>query len=232
MKFGIIGAMEVEVQLLVEALANVSVQKTGPATFYCGDIAGVACVVAHSGVGKVAMAACAQAMIDHFTPDILINTGVAGGLDTKLNVGDVVVATDLVLHDVDATPLGFAPGQLPDFPLHFKVDHAMNAILETELRRLTPDISVYAGRIASGDQFVNTPKARLRIKQAYDALACEMEGAALGEVGYLNNIPCCVLRAISDTGKDGGAIEYVKFEKEAAHRMANLLISALPKIDK
>lgn len=232
MRVGIIGAMDSEIKQLLKTMKDKKETKTGPATFYSGIIAGVPCVVARSGVGKVAMAACAQTMIDHFAPDLLINTGVAGGLDEKLNVGDVVVAIDLVQHDVDVTPLGMIVGQLPDFPPHFKTNHEVNVLLKTEFAKQDESICVYAGRIASGDQFINTPEQRKAVKASFDALACEMEGAALGEVCYLNNVPCCVLRAISDTGKDGGAVEYVQFEKEAAARMAHFLIAALPHIQR
>lgn len=230
MKVGIIGAMESEVSLLKEALQSEKTTQVGPATFFEGTISGVECVVVRSGIGKVAMAATAQALIDRFSPDLLINTGVGGGLGEKLEVGDVVIATDLVQHDVDVTALGEIPGKLPGFPPHFEVDHSINAILESELAKEAKDISVYAGRIASGDQFINTPEQRALIKKRFDALVAEMEGASLGEVAYLNKIPCCVLRAISDTGKEGGAVEYEKFEKEAAARMAHLLIHALSKL--
>lgn len=230
MKVGIIGAMDNEVAALIAALENDFVTERCQLTFHEGLIGGVPVVVVKSGVGKVAMASCAQQLCDIFGVDLLVNTGVAGAVDDRLDIGDVVVSTDLVHHDMDATIFGYAPGQVPGLPESFVADTALAQKVAEVSARVEPEVTVLAGRIATGDRFVSSAEDRAQIHGEFGALCAEMEGAALAEVAWLNGVPFVVLRAISDHADGTGAESYQQFEDLAADRMARLLIATLPEL--
>lgn len=225
---GIIGAMETEVKTLIEHLE--APQKTAIAgcEFYSGQLNGKDAVVVMCGIGKVAAAICAQAMIDHFHPDAIINTGVAGGLDASLEVGDIVVATDAVQHDFDLTAFGYAKGYMPawgkdkDRPSGYPASAALVEKL-SKAATLTGAHFV-AGRVASGDVFVSSSSLKKTLISDFSASAAEMEGAAIAQVAYQNSLPCAILRAISDLADREANISFDEFEIIAAERSAKLII--------
>lgn len=228
MKIGIIGAMESEVTDLVSVIHHDRVEGIARMTFHEGVLAGVPVVVVQCGVGKVSAAVCAQILCDRFHVTHLINTGVAGALDDRLSVGDVVVSTDAIHHDMDVTNLGYEPGQVPGYPTVFRASvemrHRFRKVFATE----AADITVLEGRVASGERFVSSVEDRAQVHERFGALCSEMEGAAIAQTAWLNNVPFLILRAMSDKADGSGTDDYTAFETMAASRMAKLLIAALP----
>jgi adenosylhomocysteine nucleosidase len=212
---GIIGAMQAEVEALQQQMEQVTVSTISGVEFYRGVLRGQDVVVAQCGIGKVFAAICAQTMILTYHPDCLINTGVAGGLTTDLGVGDITVATTLVQHDMDTSPFGDPVGLISGINVvHFPADEAVSARLATAARSV--NCRVKQGTIVSGDQFISDPAKKEQLHKGFDAVACEMEGAAIAHVCYVNKTPFAVLRAISDSASGDGAMEYTEFMKLAA----------------
>lgn len=209
---GIIGAMQSETEGLVAAMTDTSVETVGGIRFTAGELNGRPVVVATCGVGKVAAAMCAQIMLLHFGVRMLLNTGVAGGLAQGMKVMDVAVATDVVQHDMDTTAIGDPAGLISGLNIvNIPTDKgAVYALLEAAEEAAC---KVYTGTIASGDLFVAKDEDKNRIRGQFNAIACEMEGAAIGQVAYTNGVPFAVLRVISDGG-DG--MEFSEFAPKAA----------------
>lgn len=225
---GIIGAMHVEVELLIERMQNVSSVQLGGLIFHEGSLRGVQVVVAQSGVGKVHAAMCAEAMAVHFHVDACINTGIAGALAPTLGIGDVVVSTDVVHHDMDVSNLGYAKGQIPGVATRsFPADTKLISAVHHAYARIDTAHAITDGRIASGDQFVCTQEQKRLIRDEFKAAASEMEGASIGQVCYLNHIPFVVVRTMSDCADETSSIDYPSFEKTAAHTNAQLIEETL-----
>lgn len=224
MKIGIIGAMDIEVAALVDELEGVQSQTFIGMTFNEGLLNGVPVVVVMCGIGKVNAALCAHVLIDHYAVDSVINTGVAGSLDVRINIGDLVVSTDAVYHDVNVEALGYAPGQMPDMDtFSFVADEGMCDIVCDVLREVAPNVQVYRGRVASGDQFVSSAEQKDRIVETFGALCCEMEGAAIAHACYLAKVPFVIVRAISDKADGSADMDYPTFKVEAARTCAALV---------
>lgn len=230
MKIGIVGAMGDEVRDLVAHIEGDKVTERSHLEFHEGTIEGVPVVVVKSGIGKVSMAACAQQLCDLFAVTHLVNTGVAGAVDDRVDIGDVVVSTAAVHHDMDVTALGYPLGQVPGYPTLFEADPALVDDFCAAVAEVAPGVSVFKGVVASGERFVAGGEDRGRIRGAFDALCSEMEGAALAQVAWLNDVPFVVLRAMSDKADGTGAESYQRFEDEAASVMAHALMAALPRI--
>ena len=225
MKTGIIGAMASEVELLKQQMNEPQVTTVAGMDFFAGSLGGADAVVVQSGIGKVNAGICVQVLVDRFGVDRVINTGVAGSLDERLDVGDLVVSTDCVMHDFDVTPLGYAPGQVPGLDvLAFPADAGMREAVVAAAAEVAPDIKALPGRVVSGDQFISTPEQKERILSTFGGSCCEMEGCAIAQAAYLNGVPFVVVRAISD--KPGAAdqvVDYNTFEKKAAHDCARIV---------
>ncbi|MBE6595950.1 MAG: 5'-methylthioadenosine/adenosylhomocysteine nucleosidase [Ruminococcaceae bacterium] len=225
-RIGIIGAMQVEIDGLVAKMTDTKTHTVSGVNFTEGKLCGKDVVVAVCGVGKVFAAICAEAMILRFGVGALLNTGVAGGLLPLLEVGDVALADAVVQHDMNTTALGDAPGLLS----------GINVVkIPTDPRLLKPlceavaelEINSVVGTIASGDLFVAEEKTKRAIVERFDAVACEMEGAAIGHVAFVNNVPFAVIRAISDGG-DG--MEFSEFVKLAAKQSIAVTEAFLQKL--
>ena len=220
-KTGIIGAMDEEVASLKDALAEVNIKTIAGMEFYEGKLDGKDVVVVKCSVGKVNAAACAQILISVFGVDRIINTGVAGSLDADIDIGDIVVSTDAVQHDMDVTVLGFARGEIPySNQSVFLADEEMRKSAVQAVRETAPDIHVFEGRVCSGDQFIASREQKEAIISGFGGLCCEMEGAAIAQVCCLNARPFVIIRAISDKADDSEEMSYVEFEKAAAERCA------------
>ena len=223
MKIGIIGAMDVEVTYLKNNLQNAQAQTIAGMEFAEGTFADVPVVVVFCSVGKVNAGICVQILADCFGVTHVINTGVAGSLDAAINIGDLVVSTDAIYHDMDVQNFGYAPGQVPGFKVvAFPADPELRALIETAAAEVAPDIQVFPGRVASGDQFIRTAEAKQRIIDTFAARCCEMEGAAIAHACYLNDIPFVVVRAISDKADGSDAELYPVFEEKAAKPLEQL----------
>ena len=231
MKIGIIGAMEVEVAILKEKMEDVRIIKKASMDFYEGILAGKKVVVVRSGIGKVNAGICAQILADVFSVDAIINTGIAGSLNKNINIGDIVLSTDVVQHDMDATGFGYRKGQIPQMPVFFfNADDNLRRLAAEVCKEVNPDIQVFEGRIASGDQFVCDQDVKNRIVSEFSAYATEMEGAAIGQAAYLNEIPFLVVRAISDKADGSAQMDYSEFEKAAVDHSVRLTLNMLARI--
>ena len=228
---GIIGALEVEVAILKEKMEDVRIIKKASMDFYEGILAGKKVVVVRSGIGKVNAGICAQILADVFSVDAIINTGIAGSLNKNINIGDIVLSTDVVQHDMDATGFGYRKGQIPQMPVFFfNADDNLRRLAAEVCKEVNPDIQVFEGRIASGDQFVCDQDVKNRIVSEFSAYATEMEGAAIGQAAYLNEIPFLVVRAISDKADGSAQMDYSEFEKAAVDHSVRLTLNMLARI--
>lgn len=222
---GIIGAMDEEVAKLKDAMTDVTVKKLASMEFYEGKLNGTEAVVVRAGVGKVNAACCTQTMIDHFPVSCVINTGIAGSLQARIDIGDIVLATDAVEHDVDAAVFGYAPGQIPGMEVHaFTADEELRKTAKESCEKVNPDIHVYEGRVVTGDQFISSKEKKSRLVDTFDGCCTEMEGAAIAHAAYLNGIPFLIVRAISDKADDSAQMDYPAFEAKAIEHSVRLMI--------
>ena len=200
---GIIGAMEPEVALLRQQISDINSTELGGYTFYSGKLSGMAVVLVQSGIGKVASALATALLIQHFKPDAVINTGSAGGFDPELNVGDVVISTEVRHHDVDVTAFGYEIGQVPQMPPAFNAHPALIEAAEQSIQALG-FCQTKKGLIATGDSFMCDPERIAQTRQHFPSmLAVEMEGAAIAQSCHMLNTPFVVIRSLSDiAGKE------------------------------
>ena len=213
---GIIGAMEQEVARLKEVMENVSITTRAGMDFYEGILEGKKVVVVQSGIGKVNAGMCTQILVDLFQVEAVINTGIAGSLNNDINIGDIVLSTDVLHHDMDATGFGYPKGQIPRMDvLSFKADPGLVALAKKACEAATPEIGIHTGRIVSGDQFVSDTEVKKRIVDDFAGLCTEMEGAAIAQTAHLNNIPFVIIRTISDKADNSATVDYPTFEKKA-----------------
>ena len=219
---GIIGAMQVEIDTLAAALENRTVEIAGGLTFIKGILDGVPVVLSVCGVGKVFAAMAAQTMILRYDVRAVINTGVAGTLTDKLSIGDLAIAENVVEHDMDTSPIGDPVGLISGLNL---VQMPADAVLCEKITAVLDGMAIrYAvGTVASGDQFVADSEKKSYIRDTFGAIACEMEGAAIGQVCTVNQIPFAVIRAISDGGNEDAVMDFPTFVKIAAAKSAGVV---------
>lgn len=225
---GIIGAMEQETARLKAMVKNKQIRRISGVEFVSGELFSHEVVVATCGVGKVFAAICAEAMILEYQPELVINTGVGGSLSERLGIADVCVGDFVVQHDMDTTALGDPRGLLSGINLvRIPCDEKANQRLCECLSEL--GIAHITGTICSGDQFVNTREEKLALRDAFSAAVCEMEGASIGHVCYVNQTPFAVLRAVSDSFADDSHLDYQKFVSIAAENAIRVLSLFLQK---
>ncbi len=227
-QIGIIGAMKPETDGLISLMENKETVALGGINFTYGTLCKKSVVISTCGVGKVFAAMAAEAMILGFCPDAIINTGVAGTLTDKIKIGGTVVATALVQHDMDTSALGDPVGLISGINI---VDIPCAKSLVSELSSCVSALgfSYICGKIASGDQFICTQAKKNYIKDTFSAVACEMEGASIGQVCYVNGVDFCVLRSISDGGDEEAEMDYPKFVELAAKNSIAVLCKFLEK---
>ncbi|GAA0086875.1 5'-methylthioadenosine/adenosylhomocysteine nucleosidase [Clostridium sp. CTA-7] len=230
MVLGIISAMAEELELLLKDMSIQEETKKANMTFYKGTLGDKNIIAVVCGIGKVNAAICTQILISEYKVSSVINVGVAGGIGKNIYPGDVVVGTDLVQHDMDTTVFGDPHGQIPrldtfDFKCDEKlVKSALDACEEIK------EINTFSGRIVSGDQFISSVEKIQWFEKEFNAMACEMEGASIAHVCYLNNIPCVVIRSISDNANNGAHMDYEKFIPIAVRNSTIILKSMLEKL--
>ena len=228
MRIGIIGAMEVEVVNLLDKMVIARAEEVAGMKYYVGKIGKINTVIVRSGIGKVNAATCAQILIDRFQITHLINTGIAGSLDSRINVGDVVVSTDAVYHDFAVGAFGYPRGQVPGHDgIGFVSDPELRGRIIEAIKVTAPEIGVHEGRVASGDQFIASRDVKNDIRDTFGALCTEMEGCAIAHTAERNGIPCVIVRYISDKADDSATMDYAAFEEQAAHNSANILFSVI-----
>ena len=257
---GIIGAMESEVAHLIAAMEVDEVLEALGTAFHHGSIDGAECVVVRCGIGKVNAALCAQLLVDRYGVSRIINSGVAGAISPELDVMDIVVSTDAVQHDMDDTPFGYEPGEVPgigrsSFAADPRMVEAVRASAEEAFREEAAfeesssgeaasgesagggaasggiaSRRVLLGRVASGDRFIMDEASKEFISRTFGAACCEMEGAAIAQAAYLNGVPFVIVRAISDKADGSADMSYGEFEKKAAKLCASIVQRTLPRI--
>lgn len=233
MTIGIIGAMQSEVERLLAAMEDQVTTRAAGADFARGRIAGKDVVVGLCGIGKVCAGAIAQCMIDRFGVSAIVNTGVAGGLDDRLEIGDLVVATDAIQHDFDLTAFGYARGYMPcaggdqRSPSRFAADPGLSDRFVDAFNSANCRGKVIRGTVVSGDVFVSDPDLKKALIRDYHAAATEMEGAAIAQVCCLNGVPFAVVRAISDLAGKEANVSFDAFEIEAAEQSSRTILRML-----
>ena len=222
MKIGIIGAMSVETDALKAQIQDAKSETLSGIEFVSGKLYGKDIVVAQCGIGKVFAAICAQTMIIRFRVDKIINTGVAGTLCDELGILDIAVATDVVQHDMDTSALGDPVGLISGINI---VKISADTSLANKIAKAAEAVGVKCikGVIASGDQFINNKERKNFIRTSFDAIACEMEGAAIGHVCFVNGVDFAVIRAISDNASGEADIEYPEMVRRAAVQSAAII---------
>lgn len=221
---GIIGAMDEEVNKLKELMTDVSITKKASMDFYKGKLLNKDVVVVRSGIGKVNAGICTQILIDLFEIDAVINTGIAGSLNADIDIGDIVLSTDALQHDMDATGFGYDPGVIPRMDSStFIADEKLRGIAKECCLKVNPDIKVFEGRVVSGDQFISDRAVKDKIVNRFSGFCTEMEGAAIAQAAYLNKIPFLIIRAISDKADDSATEDYPTFERKAIEHSVKLV---------
>lgn len=221
---GIIGAMEEEVEALKEAMEIQETQEIASMVFCKGILEGQDVVVVRSGIGKVNAGICAQILVDRFQVDTLINTGIAGSLDNRIDIGDMVISEDALHHDMDASEFGDPVGQVPRMDvMAFPADQELVKKAVQANEEANPDIHTFTGRIASGDQFVADSAVKQRIVENFQPLCVEMEGAGIAQAAYLNKVSYVIIRAISDKADNSATMDYPAFERKAIAHSVRLV---------
>lgn len=222
---GIIGAMDEEVAKLKEHMTDVEVTTKASMDFYKGKLNDKEVVVVRSGIGKVNAAICTQILVDDFHISAVINTGIAGSLRAEINIGDIVLSTDALEHDMEATAFGYPVGQIPRMDtLAFEADKKLIELAKECCAKVNPDIQTFTGRVVSGDQFIANKEKKEWLIENFAGYCTEMEGAAIAHCAYLNNIPFLVIRAISDKADDSAEMDYPTFEALAIERSVKLML--------
>ncbi|MBR4020134.1 MAG: 5'-methylthioadenosine/adenosylhomocysteine nucleosidase [Firmicutes bacterium] len=227
-KIGIIGAMEIEVNMLQVQMERCQVTERAGMSFYDGLLCGVPAAVVKSGAGKVNSAICAQILADLFQVTHIINTGVAGSLDASVDYCDVVISTEVCYHDMHNEAMGYKPGE-PPRPgwLLYTADEKMIACAEEACRLVLGSLdkppAIHKGRIVTGDWFINSRERKAAVIAKFGGLCTEMEGASIGHSAYLNGIPFVVIRSISDKADDSAEVDFHSFEVEAANRSMEIV---------
>lgn len=221
---GIIGAMAAEVAGLKERMVDATIVKKGQWEFVKGLLNGKEAVVVQAGVGKVNAACCTQAMIDTFDVTHIINTGIAGSLQAKIDIGDFVLSTDAVQHDFDVTVFDYAVGQVPGFDTpFFTADKELRELVKEACYQVNPDIHVFEGRVVTGDQFIASKEKKEWLVKTFEGYCTEMEGGAIAQAASLNHVPFLIIRAISDKADDSAEMDYPSFEAKAIERSVKLM---------
>ncbi len=231
MRYGIVGAMRSEIALLTEEMSHPSENECAGVRFFFGQLGHADAVAAVCGAGKVNAAFCTQILIDRFSADAVINIGVAGGIAPGLQVLDTVVATGLIQHDFDITPLGGVKGYMKGrdnrTPTVYSSDSELSLRLYEAACARTGEEHCHRGIIVSGDQFIAGSAQKASLYNGFHGLAAEMEGAAVAQVASANGVPFAVLRAVSDLADGGAPLSFEEVEKSAAQLAAEILLSAI-----
>lgn len=217
-KIAVIGAMPSELADIRLMLGEAEIKRISGFDFYINEYKGNKIINACCGIAKVNAALCTQVLIDNFSPDYVINAGVAGGMNTAVKVCDIVISTEVLPHDLD-------PHFLADYPPYCAVFKADDKIMDTA-EKVCGEFSVnsFRGRIVSGEQFISDSAVKAAIQEKFVPYAVDMESAAVGHCCFLNEMPFASIRCISDNADDEGAMSFDEFEKIAAKRVAEIVL--------
>lgn len=230
-KIGIIGAMEEEVSVLNSMIENKKTINIAGLEFNEGTIYKKDVVVVECGIAKVNAAMCTQILISEFNVDAVINTGVAGALHKGLNINDVVISTDAIQYDVDASPMGDPVGTIPRMKTStFIADKRLIDLAYEAFREEDTEYKAYKGRVVTGDKFVADNETKNILREKFKGYCCEMEGGAIAHVAYCNNIPFVIIRAISDKADSSADTSYEEFVTKAAITSKDMVLGILKRI--
>ncbi|KAA0563761.1 5'-methylthioadenosine/S-adenosylhomocysteine nucleosidase [Rossellomorea aquimaris] len=230
MKIAIIGAMEEEVALLRENISNPTVETIAGCEYTSGKMKDKEVILLRSGIGKVNAAMSTAVLLQHYKPDCIINTGSAGGFDPSLNVGDVVISTEVRHHDVDVTAFGYEYGQVPQLPAAFTADEKLMQTAIDSVKELG-NAQVVSGLIATGDSFMNDPKRVEAIRDKFAGLqAVEMEAAAIAQVAHQFNVPFVIIRSLSDIAGKESDVSFEQYLEKAALHSAKMVMSIVKSV--
>lgn len=228
---GVIGAMDEEVSRLKEKMQVKKVEKKAGMEFFEGELAGKDVVIVRSGIGKVNAGICTQILVDDFGVEAVINTGVAGSLKNEINIGDIVLSTDALQHDMDATGFGYEHGVIPRMEQStFVADKKLVDLAKQVNEEVNSDIGTFVGRVVSGDQFISDKAKKDWLVEKFGGYCTEMEGAAIAQAAYLNEIPFLIIRAISDKADNSAEMDYGEFEAKAIEHTVKLVTSMMEKL--
>jgi adenosylhomocysteine nucleosidase len=231
-KIGIIGAMDEEVNKLKGQMEKVVIKSIASMDFYEGSLEGSPIVVVRSGIGKVNGAICTQILVDRYQVNMVINTGIAGSLRNEIDIADIVLSTDALQHDMDASGFGYEIGVIPRMKKSvFQADKNLIDMAKSVCGEVLPLLGVHTGRIVSGDQFVSDSEKKEWLTNTFDGYCTEMEGAAIAQAAYLNNIPFLIIRAISDKADNSAQMEYAEFEAIAIDNTVLLVTALIKKVN-
>ncbi len=223
MKLGIIAAMKVEAENIIASMTDIETKEYSGIVYTSGKIGDNYVVCAVCGIGKVFAAMCAQVMAVEYKPEYIVNSGVAGTLTNKLSIGDIAISVDAVQYDMDTSAIGDPVGLISGINV-IKIPASRE--LGDKIAAIASEYGVktYAGTIATGDRFVADKETKAKIVEMFDGIACEMEGAAVAQVCYVNKIPFCVIRAISDSADGEAHEDYPTFAARSAKVSAEITI--------
>ncbi|MBP1588079.1 MAG: 5'-methylthioadenosine/adenosylhomocysteine nucleosidase [Clostridia bacterium] len=228
---GIIAAMEIEAQGIKNVLKDKMSQKISGIEFTRGTLSGANVVVCVCGIGKVFAAICTEIMILRYSPDCIINTGVAGTLTNELDIGDIAIGVDSVQHDMDTTPIGDPRGFISMInTVRMPCDPKLVECIKKAVKSI--GVNWRAGTVASGDTFISSDAQKMNITYEFpDAVCCEMEGAAVGQVCTVNHIPYAIIRAISDNADGGSPEDFPAFAQKAAEQSISVVEKVIKMLD-
>ncbi|HHV09682.1 MAG TPA: 5'-methylthioadenosine/adenosylhomocysteine nucleosidase [Clostridiales bacterium] len=230
-KIGIIGAMDEEVHIIKEQMQEVRIRTVAAMDFYEGKLQGKEVVIVRCGIGKVNAAVCTQVLADLYQVDAVINTGVAGSLRNEIDIADIVLSTDTLQHDMDATGFGYGLGIIPRMDCSvFPADKKLVDLAKAVCEEVIPEVGIHTGRIVSGDQFISDGGKKEWLIQNFDGYCTEMEGAAIAQAAYLNQIPFLIIRAISDKADHSAEMAYSEFEGIAIKNTVKLISGLLARL--
>ena len=230
---GIIGAMDSEVQELKNEMPDAKITSVAGMDFYEGHIHDKDVVVVKCGIGKVNAAICTQILADRYKVDSVINTGVAGSLNSDIDICDIVISKDAIEHDMDVTALGYERGVIPD--MDNSVFHSDSRLIDVAVKSIEEanlSVKVFTGRVVSGDQFISDNGTKAALVKDYNGYCAEMEGASMAQVATLNKIPFVIIRAISDKADNSAPVAYETFEEQAIVHTVKLLAAMFLKMSK
>ena len=226
MKIGIIGAMNEEVVELKAVMSDIKSENIGNLEFFDGKLLGKDVILVEGGIGKVNAAICATLMINHFKVDKVLFTGVAGGVNPDINIGDIVIG-----HDFDSTAFGYELGQIPRMDTYiFKADQQLIDIAYDVAEKEFGKSKVCVGRIVSGDEFVASVERIKWLRDTFKADCTEMEGAAVAHVCHVFNMPFLIIRAISDKANHDAKVDFPEFVKLAAKNSKTIIEGILNRL--
>jgi adenosylhomocysteine nucleosidase len=229
---GIIGPMAEEIAILHDHMEVEETEEIAGMTFYEGTLKGQPIVLVQSGIGKVNATMAAQLLASHFDVDALINSGIAGAIHPDVALGDIVIATQTVQHDMDETAKGLEPGWIPGMDeAYFNTDEELVALAEEAAKNLPKEVTVYKGLIATGDQFIANAEKKQWIYETFNAYVVEMEGGAVGQVAYLNEIPYLVIRSASDDAGEHAVMKWEDFKQLAVTNSSSIIEGILENME-